>query len=294
MLLAMQLHLLDGTYELFRSHFGAPARETPDGRAIGAIRGIIASTLALLQEPGVTHLAAAFDTVIRSFRNDLFAGYKTEEGMPPELLAQFPIAERALDALGVTVWSMVDYEADDAIATATVRYRDGFDKIVMLSPDKDLAQCVDGERVVGFDRRKGEFIDEAGVWAKFGVGPASIPDYLALVGDSADGLPGVPGWGAKSSGAVLARYPHLEDVPLDETTWDVAVRGAARLAGSFREHVAAALLYRYLARLRRDVPLAESAADLRWDGVHREPYEELCDELGFDDLRARPHRWAAL
>ncbi len=294
MLLAMQLHLLDGTYELFRSHFGAPARETPDGRAIGAIRGIIASTLALLQEPGVTHLAAAFDTVIRSFRNDLFAGYKTEEGMPPELLAQFPIAERALDALGVTVWSMVDYEADDAIATATVRYRDGFDKIVMLSPDKDLAQCVDGERVVGFDRRKGEFIDEAGVWAKFGVGPASIPDYLALVGDSADGLPGVPGWGAKSSGAVLARYPHLEDVPLDEATWDVAVRGAARLAGSFREHVAAALLYRYLARLRRDVPLAESAADLRWDGVHREPYEELCDELGFDDLRARPHRWAAL
>ncbi len=294
MLLAMQLHLLDGTYELFRSHFGAPARETPDGRAIGAIRGIIASTLALLQEPGVTHLAAAFDTVIRSFRNDLFAGYKTEEGMPPELLAQFPIAERALDALGVTVWSMVDYEADDAIATATVRYRDGFDKIVMLSPDKDLAQCVDGERVVGFDRRKGEFIDEAGVWAKFGVGPASSPDYLALVGDSADGLPGVPGWGAKSSGAVLARYPHLEDVPLDEATWDVAVRGAARLAGSFREHVAAALLYRYLARLRRDVPLAESAADLRWDGVHREPYEELCDELGFDDLRARPHRWAAL
>ncbi len=290
----MQLHLLDGTYELFRSHFGAPPREAPDGKAIGAVRGIVASTLALLQEPGVTHLAAAFDTTIRSFRNDLFPEYKTEEGMPPELLAQFPVAERALDALGVVVWSMVDYEADDAIATATVRYRDEFDRIVMLSPDKDLGQCVDGEVVVGFDRRKGEFMGEAGVWAKFGVAPASIPDYLSLVGDSADGLPGVPGWGAKSTGAVLGRYRHLEHVPLDEGTWDVTVRGAARLAGAFREHLAAALLYRYLATLRRDVPLTEAAADLEWPGAHREPFEELCDELGFGDLRARPHRWAAL
>ncbi len=290
----MQLHLLDGTYELFRSHFGAPARETPDGRAIGAIRGIVASTLALLQEPGVTHVAAAFDTTIRSFRNEIFPGYKTEEGMPPELLAQFPIAERALDALGVVVWSMVDYEADDAIATATVRYRGDFTRIVMLSPDKDLGQCVDGERVVGFDRRKGEFMDETGVWKKFGVAPASIPDYLALVGDSADGLPGVPGWGAKSTGAVLGHYGHLERIPLHERNWDVTVRGAARLAGAFREHVAVALLYRYLATLRRDVPLTESATDLEWPGAHREPFEELCDELGFDDLRSRPHRWAAL
>ncbi len=290
----MQLHLLDGTYELFRSHFGAPPREDPAGRAIHATRGIVASTLALLQEPGVTHLAAAFDTTIRSFRNDLFPGYKTEEGMPPELLAQFPIAERALDALGVVVWSMVDYEADDAIASATVRYRDDFEKIVMLSPDKDLGQCVDGERVVGFDRRKGEFMNETGVRAKFGVGPASIPDYLALVGDSADGLPGVPGWGAKSTGAVLGRYGDLEHIPLDASSWDVPVRGAARLAGAFREHVAPALLYRYLATLRRDVPLTESAAELEWAGAHREPFEELCDELGFADLRARPHRWAAL
>ncbi len=290
----MQLHVLDGTYELFRSHFGAPAREAPDGRAIGATRGIIASTLALLQEPGVTHVAAAFDTHIRSFRNDIFAGYKTEAGVPEELLAQFPIAERALAALGVTVWSMVEYEADDAIATAAARYRSDFARIVMLTPDKDLAQCVTGETVVGFDRRKGEFIDQDGVRAKFGVEPASIPDYLALVGDSADGLPGVPGWGAKTSGAMLARYGHLEHIPLDPGAWDAPVRGAARLAASLRDHIPAALLYRYLATLRRDVPLAERPDQLEWVGVHREPFEELCDELGFADLRGRPHRWAAL
>ncbi len=290
----MQLHLLDGTYELFRSHFGAPSREAPDGREIGATRGIIASTLALLQEPGVTHVAAAFDTVISSFRNELFAGYKTDEGMPPELLAQFPLAERALAALGVVVWGMVEYEADDAIATAAHRYRGAFDKIVMLTPDKDMAQCVIGEEVVGFDRRKGEFIDEARVWGKFGVAPASIPDYLALVGDSADGLPGVPGWGAKSTGAVLARYPHVEQIPLEAALWDVDVRSSARLVAALREHIGPALLARYLATLRRDVPLGETAADLEWPGAHREPFEELCDELGFGDLRARPHRWAAL
>ncbi len=290
----MQLHLLDGTYELFRSHFGAPPRHAPDGRAIGATRGIIASTLSLLQEPEVTHLGAAFDTRIRSFRNDLWPGYKTEAGVPQELLDQFSVAERAMAALGVAVWPMVEYEADDAIATAVARYADRFDKVVMLTPDKDLSQCVVGGWIVGYDRRKGAFIDEDGVKEKFGVGPASIPDYLALVGDSADGLPGVPGWGAKSSGAVLARYPHLEAVPLDPEQWDVSVRGAARLAENFREHLAHALLFRYLATLRRDVPMPDDPGYLEWQGAHREPFEELCDELGFDDLRERPHRWAAL
>ncbi len=290
----MQLHLLDGTYELFRSHFGAPPRDAPDGRAIGAVRGIVASTLALLQEPQVTHLGAAFDTEIRSFRNSLWPGYKTEAGVPQELLDQFPIAERALEALGVAVWRMVEYEADDAIATAAERYGGRFDKVVMLTPDKDLSQCVVGNRVVGYDRRKGAFIDEDGVRAKFGVGPASIPDYLALVGDSADGLPGVPGWGAKSTAAVLARYLHLERVPLEPEQWDVTVRGAARLGAAFVDHLPHALLFRYLATLRRDVPMPPDPAYLEWQGVHREPFEELCDELGFDDLRDRPHRWAAL
>ena len=290
----MQLHLLDGTYELFRSHFGGPPRRAPDGREVAAVHGIIGSTLALLQEDGVTHVAVAFDSVIRSFRNEIFPGYKTEDGMPEELLAQFPLAERAMAALGVVVWGMVEYEADDAMATGAVRYAGDFDRIVLLSPDKDLAQCVIGDRVVGFDRRKGAIIDEAAVIAKFGVPPGSIPDYLALVGDSADRLPGVPGWGAKSSSAVLARYGHLEDIPLEAGLLDVDVRGGPRLVASLREHMAGALLYRFLARLRRDVPLTERAADLEWPGVHREPFEELCDELGFGGVRDRPHRWAAV
>ena len=289
----MRLHLLDGTYELFRSYFGAPKRSAPGGGEVGAVAGVIASTLSLLQD-GVTHIGAAFDTVIRSFRNDIFPGYKTEAGVPEDLLAQFPHVERAMTALGVTVWSMVEFEADDAIATAAHRLRNDFEQVVMLTPDKDLAQCIVGNHIVSFDRRKGAVIDEQGVWDKFGVSPTSIPDYLALVGDSADGLPGVTGWGAKSSAAVLARYPHLEDIPLDEARWDLEVRGRVRLGSTMRAELAEALLYRYLAQLRVDVPMTESAADLAWPGVHREPYEELCDELGLDRLRARPHHWAAL
>ncbi len=258
------------------------------------MRGIIASTLALLQEPGVTHLGAAFDSVIRSYRNDLYAGYKTEAGVPEELLAQFPLAERAMEAIGVVVWPMHDYEADDAMATAVARYSNDFEQVVMLTPDKDLSQCVQGRDVVGYDRRKGAFIDEDGVRAKFGVDPESIPDFLGLVGDSADGLPGVPGWGAKSAGAVLARYRHIEQIPLDPELWDIQVRGATRLVANLREGIADALLFRYLATLRRDVPLTQKPADLEWVGAHREPFEELCDELGFKELRQRPHRWAAL
>ena len=227
----MRLHLLDGTYELFRSYFGAPKRADPDGREIGAVHGIMLSTLALLAE-GVTHLAVAFDTVIRSFRNDLYDGYKSEAGVPADLLAQFPIAEEGLEAMGVTVWRMVEYEADDALASAVERFGPEFEQVVIMSPDKDLTQCIVGNRVVGFDRRKGAFIDEAGVVAKFGVPPESIPDYLGLVGDSSDGFPGVPGWGAKSASMVLAAYRHIERIPLEASLWSPQVRGAERLVGS--------------------------------------------------------------
>lgn len=287
----MRLHLLDATYELFRAYFGYPDRRAPDGTEIGAVAGLVETTLALLREPGVTHVAAATDQVIRSFRNDLYAGYKTEAGVDPALLAQFPIAERALEAIGVLVWPMRVFEADDAMASAALRFSDDVQQVVLLSPDKDLAQCVVGDRVVMFDRRREVFTDEEGVWAKFGVGPESVPDYLALVGDSADGLPGVPSWGAKSTSTVLARYVHLDRIPLDPTVWEVTVRGAARLADNLRDHLDEAILYRRLATLRRDVPIEENLADLEWRGVRREPYLELCDELGLTGARTRPHRW---
>jgi 5'-3' exonuclease len=287
----MRLHLLDGTYELFRAYFGAPPRKSPDGVEIGAVHGLVASTLRLLEE-GVTHLGAAFDSEIRSFRNELFPGYKTEAGVPTELLAQFPRAEEALQAIGVVVWPMVEFEADDAIATAAAKWADDVDQIVMLTPDKDLAQCIDDGHVVGFDRRKGAFIDEDGVWDKFGVAPASIPDYLALVGDSADGIPGLRGWGAKSSSLTLAEYRHIESIPLDPGEWTPAVRGKERLADSLRTGMDDVLLYRQLATLRRDVPLTETLDDLAWRGVPRRQYEDLCDRWGFGGLRNRPHRWA--
>jgi 5'-3' exonuclease len=286
-----QLHLLDGTYELFRSYFGAPPRTTPDGTPISAVHGIMASTLALLSE-GVTHLGAAFDTVIRSFRNDLYDRYKTEAGVPEELLAQFPIAEDGMEALGVTVWRMEEYEADDAIASAVTQFGGEFERVVMMSPDKDLAQCVIGERIVAFDRRKGVFFDEKGVWEKFGVAPESIPDYLGLVGDSSDGFPGVPGWGAKSAATVLAHYRHIEEIPLEVDLWAVPVRGADRLVSAMRDHMSDALLFRYLALLRRDVPLGGSAATLEWRGVPRKRFLEFCDRYDFDTLRTRPTRWA--
>ncbi|MGH8875361.1 MAG: 5'-3' exonuclease [Acidimicrobiia bacterium] len=287
----MRLHLLDATYELFRAYFGFPARPAPDGREVGAVAGIVETTLSLLREPGVTHVGAATDTVIRSFRNDLFPGYKTEAGVPEDLLSQFPLAERALETLGVVVWRMDYFEADDAMASAALRFCEEVDQVVLLSPDKDLAQCVVGEVVVQFDRRRRTLTDEAGVVKKFGVAPESIPDYLALVGDSADGVPGIPGWGAKSAAAVLARYRRLEMIPDLAEGWEVAVRGAARLAANLREHRREALLYRTLTSLRRDVPFAEGLADLEWRGVRREEFLTLCDELGLDSVRERVHRW---
>ena len=287
----MNLHLLDGTYELFRNYYGAPKRAGPGGTELGAVAGLVAGTLSLVQEGGVTHLGAAFDTVIRSFRNDLFPAYKTEAGVPPDLLAQFPIAEEGLEAIGVVAWRMTTYEADDALATAAARFAPEAEQVVLMSPDKDLAQCVVGRHVVGYDRRKGAFIDEAGVWEKFGVAPESIPDYLALVGDSADGLPGVRGWGAKTTAAVLAVYPHLEDIPLEASLWKPAVRGPERLVEALRGSLAEALVYRFLATLRRDVPLAERLEDLEWRGVPRQPFLAFCDRWGFGGLRERPRRW---
>ncbi|MDJ0664197.1 MAG: 5'-3' exonuclease H3TH domain-containing protein [Acidimicrobiia bacterium] len=287
----MKLHLMDGTYELFRNHFGSPTRTDPSGREVGGVYGIITSTLALLNEPGVTHLAAAFDTVIESFRNEVYPEYKSGEGIAEELLEQFPLAERAMDALGVTVWSMVEFEADDALATAAWRWVPEVDQVVVLTPDKDLAQCYGNPKIVGYDRRKRSFIDSAAVQEKFGILPVSIPDYLALVGDSADGLPGLSGWGAKSTATVLDRYVHLENIPLDDARWEVSVRSSTKLADTLRERMGDALLFRFLAQLRPDVPLVEDLADLEWKGVRREPFLELCDELGFSGLENRPHRW---
>ena len=287
----MRLILLDATYELFRAYFGAPSRRAPDGREVGAVAGIAASVLALLREQEPLAVAAATDTVIHSFRNELYDGYKTDAGTPAELLAQFPLAEDALEALGVTVWRMRELEADDALATAAARFADEADQVILASPDKDLAQCVAGDHVVMLDRRKGVTTDEEGVRAKFGVGPASIPDYLALVGDSADGFPGLPGWGAKSTASVLARYGHIEAIPDAHGDWTVQPRGAGRLAKSLREGREQAALFKRLATLRRDAPIPQTFADLEWLGVPREPWRALCEELGLGELRARPHRW---
>jgi 5'-3' exonuclease len=283
----VRVHLLDGTYELFRSFYGVPAREAPDGREVGAIRGIIDSTLQLVLDPEVTHLAVATDKVIESFRNDLFPGYKTSAGIDQALLAQFPLADRAFSALGVTLWAMTEFEADDAIATAAHRWKDQVDQVVILTPDKDLMQCVIDDRVVSFNRRERRRLAEADVVEKFGVAPESIPDYLALVGDSADGVPGLPGWGAKSAAAVLARYHHLEAIPASAEEWEVPVRGAAKLAATLVERRADADLYRTLTTLRLDVPLPETLDDLRWRGVDGPEFESLCLELGFDSLLDR-------
>ncbi len=286
-----KLYLIDGTYELFRHHFGAPSRQTPEGAEIGATAGVIASTLALLSDPEVTHVAAAFDSVIESFRNDMYPGYKDSTGMDPDLLAQFPVAERAMRAIGVTVWSMYEYEADDALATGATRWAGDVEEVVILTPDKDLSQLYGDPRIRGYNRREGAFIDRDVVVEKYGVEPASIPDWLGLVGDSADGFPGLPGWGAKSSATVLSRYGHIEGIPLDAAQWDISVRGAEKLAQTMVERMGEALLYRYLAQLRTDVPLPDSLADLEWRGVPEEPFLALCDELGFTDLKTRPERW---
>ena len=289
----MKLHLVDATYELFRAHYGAPPTAAPDGRPVGAVRGLITTLLSLLREDGVTHIACAFDHGSKSFRNGLFDGYKTGEGTPEELLAQFESAERAAATLGIVVWPMVEFEADDAIATATVRWADepGVEQVVICSPDKDLMQLVRDPDIVCRDRRRGITYDVAAVKDKFGVAPESISDYLALVGDSADGIPGVPRWGAKSAAQVLDRYLRIEDIPDNPLLWDVSPRGAKTMAATLRDHRDEAALYKKLATLRLDVPLAEGLSDLEWRGARRDDYRALCEELGFTAIRDLPGRW---
>jgi 5'-3' exonuclease len=263
----MKVHLVDGTYELFRHFFGAPPHRNDAGQEVAAARGVVSSVLQLLGE-GATHVGVATDHVIESFRNDLWPGYKTGEGIDPDLWSQAWPLEEALTALGVVVWAMVDDEADDALASAAaVAADDGsVEQVLICTPDKDLGQCVRGTRVVQLDRRKDQLIDEEGVVAKFGVPPASIPDYLALVGDSADGFPGLPGWGAKSAATVLARWGHLEDIPPDPSDWEVSVRGAAKLSAALVGGHEDALLFKRLATLRIEPSLLADVDELRWTG----------------------------
>jgi len=278
----MKVHLIDGTYELFRSWFGAPEAKSPSGQEVGATRGFMRSIASMLRDPEVTHLGCAFDQTVESFRNQLFDGYKTGEGLEPELFAQFPLVERASRALGMVTWPMVEFEADDALASAAAKFRDAAEvaQVVICSPDKDLCQCVRSNEVVTLDRRREIVLDADGVREKFGVSPESIPDYLALVGDAADGIPGIARWGAKSAATVLGKLVHLEDISDDHGDWGVKVRGAATLADNLREHREDAMLYRRLATLRTDVPITESLDELRWTGPDRPALKSLCEELG--------------
>jgi 5'-3' exonuclease len=285
----MRLHLVDGTFELFRAHFSRrPDRRAPAGWDAKATVGLAGSLLALLRDPAeaVTHVAIAFDNPIRSFRNELFPGYKTEEGVPPELLAQLDAAEEAAAALGIVTWPMREHEADDALATAAARFAEGVEQVRILSPDKDLGQCLSGRRVVQVDRIRGVETDEAALRARRGVGPESIPDLLALVGDAADGIPGIPGFGEKTAAALLAPHVHLESIPEDPALWPAAVRGASRLAAALAAGREDVLLYRRLATLVRDVPLSEGLEDLRWRGIPRARFEAWCEEVGAGHLRA--------
>ena len=295
----VQLHLVDATYELFRAHYAPrPPVLGRDGIVLSGVSGLVEQLLYLLREEGATHVGCATDRVIESFRNDLFPGYKSSFGMPADLLDQFPIAEAAVEALGIVLWPMVEFEADDAIAAAATRWADdeAVDKIVICTPDKDMAQLVRDERIVLWDRRRQIVYDEPGVLTKWGVSPASIPDWLALVGDSADGFPGLPGWGTKSAAAVLRRYGHLEMIPRRGSEWDVpSLRGAVTLAATLTEQWDAAQLYRSLALLRTaddgvDIP-QQQPDELRWDGAPKERWHAFCDEWGLPRLRDRPHRW---
>ena len=263
----MKIYLVDGTYELFRHYYAVPSARDAEGREVGAVRGVLASLLAMMKE-GATHVAVATDHVIESFRNQLWAGYKTGDGVPADLLEQFPLLEEVLAAAGIVVWPMVEFEADDALAAAAAKAAqdEHVEQVIICTPDKDLAQCVRGTRVVQLNRRTRAISDESGVVQKFGVPPASIPDYLALVGDSADGYPGLQGWGAKSSAALLSKFGHLESIPADFREWNVTVSGAATLAATLAANLELARLFRTLATLRTDIPLFDHVDQLRWTG----------------------------
>lgn len=275
----MKIYLLDGTYELFRHYFAVPSARDVNGHEIGAVRGVIGSVLSMI-EGGAAHIGVATDHVIESFRNQLYPGYKTSEGVPPDLLAQFPVLETCLKAMGVLVWPMVEFEADDALASAATKATkdEKVEQVLICTPDKDLAQCVAGSRVVQVDRRRETVRDEAGVVAKFGVKPESIPDYLAVVGDSADGYPGIPGWGVKAAALVLSQYPHLESIPRDWQVWHPSIKRARGLSESLFTNWNDAQTFRTLATLRMDVPVFDTVEDLRWKGP-QEDFAEICHQM---------------
>jgi 5'-3' exonuclease len=290
----VRLHLIDGTYELYRAHYSPrPEHRDPSGRDAKATVGIVESMLALLHDAdeAVSHIAVAFDNPIRSFRNDLYPPYKSDEGVPPELHAQFDAAEDAIRAIGVTVWSMREYEADDGLASGARRFRDQAEQVRILTPDKDLGQCILGDRVVQVDRRQKKVTNESAFRAARGFGPESMADFLALTGDSADGFPGLPGFGKKTAAMLLGVYGRLERIPADVAEWKVKPRGALQLAATLVEHRDDALLYRKLATLLDTVPLAESLDDLQFNGVPRARFERWCDALGVHRLKTAPKRW---
>ena len=288
----MKIHLIDGTYELFRAHFGAPPKKSLSGQEVGATLGLVRSLLMLLQTEGVTHVAVAFDHVIESFRNKMYAGYKTSAGVDPIILNQFEIAEKAVSALGVPVWSMVKFEADDAIATAVTKFKKekSVEQVIICSVDKDLTQMVDGKKVICWDRRREIQMDEKGVVEKFGVKPESIPDYLALVGDSADGYPGIKGWGEKSTATILAKYKHIESIPKDPKKIPLSLGRATTLLENLQANYQDALLFKELSTLRQDVPLKESLKDLEWKGA-TEKFKRVCVELREGRIVERVKKW---
>jgi 5'-3' exonuclease len=288
------LHLVDGTYELYRAHYAPrPDYREPSGKDAKATVGIVESLLALLHDAdeAVTHIAVAFDNPIRSFRNDLYLPYKSDEGVPPELRSQFDAAEDAVRAIGVTAWSMHEYEADDGLATGARKFRDRVDQVRIMTPDKDLGQCIQGDRVVQVDRRQKKVTNESAFRAARGFGPDSMADFLALAGDSADGFPGLPGFGKKTASMLIGAYERIEQIPADPSQWSVKPRGALQLAATLVEYHADALLYRKLATLIDTVPLTDSLDDLKFKGVPRERFERWCDELGVQRLKTVPKRW---
>ena len=288
----MQVHLIDGTYELFRHYFAVPNSAGTDGQEIGAVRGVVASVLSMI-EAGATHIGVATDHVVESFRNDLYPGYKTSEGVPQDLLSQFPVLEETLAAMGIKVWPMVEFEADDALAAAAMKAakEKRVSQVLICTPDKDLAQCVVGNRIVQFDRRQQIMRDEAGVNKRFGVGPRSIPDYLALVGDTADGYPGIRGWGEKAASSVLSRYLALEGIPKSFLDWHPSIRRARGLAEALFDAWEDALLFRTLATLRADVPVFKSIDELQWRGP-TDAFAEHCRQMKAPALLERAKRAA--
>ena len=280
--MSFRVHLVDGTYELFRAYYGGPSVASPDGGEVGATRTFMRTLWRLLHAEGATHVACAFDHTVESFRNELFDGYKTGDGIDPDLFAQFPLVEEGARALGVVVWPMVEFEADDALSTGAHLYSKSksVEQVLLCTPDKDLMQCVRGEKIVCLDRRREKLYDAPAVVEKFGVPPRSIPDWLALVGDTADGIPGIPRWGAKSASAVLAHYGNLERIPADVESWGVRVRGAVALSENLNAQRDDAALYKVLATMRTDVPLVEKPRDLRWRGPDASALGEFCEKIG--------------